>query len=119
MTQITLDLISSNLITYIAGAIKLIEVELISGSSWKLDFEGNSGDLRSTCPSFSEAHNDTLTIVQSFIERGEWAPVTNFVVVTLRPWRKFRIEIHSEPIKNFPKYSGICIRTKQFHSDLI
>ena len=35
------------------------------------------------------------------------------------PWRKFRIEIHSEPIRNFPNHSGTCIRTKQFHSDLI
>ena len=34
-------------------------------------------------------------------------------------WRKFRIEIHFEPIRNFPNHSGICIRTKQFHSDLI
>ena len=28
-------------------------------------------------------------------------------------------EIHSEPIWNFLNHSGICIRTKQFHSDLI
>ena len=32
---------------------------------------------------------------------------------------KFRIEIHSEPIRNFPNYSVICIRTKQIHFDLI
>ena len=30
-----------------------------------------------------------------------------------------RIEIHSESIKNFPNHSGICIRTKQFHADLV
>ena len=35
------------------------------------------------------------------------------------PWQKFRIEIHSKPIRNFLNHSGICIRTKQFHSDLI
>ena len=35
------------------------------------------------------------------------------------PWRKNRIEIYSEPIRNFPNHSGIYIRTKQFHSDLI
>ena len=34
-------------------------------------------------------------------------------------WRKFRIEIHSETIRNFPNHSGICIRTKQFQFDLI
>ena len=34
-------------------------------------------------------------------------------------WRKFRIEIHFEPIRNFPNHSRICIRTKQFHSGLI
>ena len=37
----------------------------------------------------------------------------------LIPWRKFRIEIHFEPIQIFPNHSGICIPTKQFHSDLI
>ena len=37
----------------------------------------------------------------------------------ISPWRKFRIEIHSESIRNFPNHSEICIRTKQFHSDLI
>ena len=35
------------------------------------------------------------------------------------PWRKFRIEIHSEPIRKFANHSGICIRIIQFHSDLI
>ena len=32
---------------------------------------------------------------------------------------RFWIEIRSEPIQIFPNHSGICIRTKQFHSDLI
>ena len=32
---------------------------------------------------------------------------------------KVRMEIHSEPIRNFPNHSGISIRTKQFHSNLI
>ena len=39
--------------------------------------------------------------------------------IEICPWRKFRIEIHSESIRNFPNHSEICIRTKQFHSDLI
>ena len=30
-----------------------------------------------------------------------------------------RIEIHSEPIRYFSNYSGICNRIKQFNSDLI
>ena len=34
------------------------------------------------------------------------------------PCRQFRIEIRSETIRNFPNHSGICIRTKQFYSDL-
>ena len=34
-------------------------------------------------------------------------------------WQKFRIEIHSEPIRNFSNHSRNCIWTKQFHSDLI
>ena len=41
------------------------------------------------------------------------------LLVQTSPWRKFRIEIHFEPIQIFPNHSGICIRTKQFHFDLI
>ena len=37
----------------------------------------------------------------------------------LLPWRTFWIKIYSEPIRNFPNHSEICIRAKQIHSDLI
>ena len=35
------------------------------------------------------------------------------------PWRKLRIAINSETIRSLPNHSGIFIRTKQLHSDLI
>ena len=51
---------------------------------------------------------------------SEICPVHEFEIRTFTvPWPKFRIEIHSEPIRNFPNHSGICTRTKRFHSDLI
>ena len=48
--------------------------------------------------------------------RSEW----KFLVrIQIPKWfRKYRTSL-SEPIRNFPNHSGICIRIKQFHSDLI
>ena len=31
--------------------------------------------------------------------------------VMLKPWQKFRIKIHSKPIRFIPIYSEICVRT--------
>ena len=65
-----------------------------------------------------------------FSIRSEWISIRNFRQGRLElngikifdsqeylSWRKFRFEIHSEPIRNFPNYSGIYTGTKQCHSD--
>ena len=35
------------------------------------------------------------------------------------PWRKYRIGIHSEPIRTIPIHSDICIRANANHSERI
>ena len=35
------------------------------------------------------------------------------------PWRKYRIEIHSESIRTIPNHSDICIRANANHSESI
>ena len=54
----------------------------------------------------------------SFDELGV-SKYQNRRTVSKPPCRKFRIEIHFKPIGNFLNHSRICIRTKQFHSNLI
>ena len=36
-----------------------------------------------------------------------------------QPWWKYRVEIHSKPIRTIPIYSDICIRTNANHSEPI
>ena len=35
------------------------------------------------------------------------------------PWRKYRIGIHSEPIRTIPIHSDVCIRANANHSEPI
>ena len=35
------------------------------------------------------------------------------------PWRKYRLGIHSKPIRTIPIHSGICIRANKNHSEPI
>ena len=42
--------------------------------------------------------------------------ITNNAGSHIYPWRKFRIEIHSEPLRNFPNHPGIYLYPNQTFS---